>query len=282
MDVHIYYKYRFELNDKVQGFNIAYDPEDNEFNKLIEFIQTYPDHEINIRYKNGLDTKTAAAFAKIGSNVRFCLGGQDIQKIEKLRQNGCKFYLDKNCGVASYWELKYLVEELGVDSVYIVDDLCYNLEKVSEYCHSHGVRLRTVLNRCPTQFVCDDKRLMFYRPQDMGYIERYYDIAEFECGEGFNGFNDNLCKVLYKRFFENRDWYGNVQDLNPSIPFEVYNRQLPLPFVRRRSTCGLACLHDNSQCTFCESVYDLMQNMVDHGLQFGIKPKKKGEENASS
>ena len=275
MDLHIYYKYHFELNDRVQGFNISYDPSKNDFNKLIEFIQTYPEHDINIKYKNGIDTKTAAAFSKIGDNVYFCLEGQDIQKTDKLKQNGCKFYFDKSCGVASYWELKYLVEKVGVDSVYIVDDLCYNLEEVSKYCHERNVRLRVVLNRCPSEIVHDDKRLMFYRPQDMGYIERYYDIAEFECGEGFNSFNADLCKVLYKRFFIKRDWYGNVQELNPSIPFEAYNRQLPLPYIRRKSTCNLRCLREGSGCNYCDTMYELMNKMVDKGIQFNVKPEKK-------
>lgn len=277
MDFHIYYKYHFDLNDKAQGFNITYDPNKNDFNKLIEFIQTYPEHDINIKYKNGIDTKTAAALSKIGDNVYFCLEGYDIQKVEKLKQNGCKFYFDKNCGVSSYWELKYLVESLGVDSLYIVDDLCYNLEKVSDYCHAHNVRLRVVLNRCPSKIVHDDKRLMFYRPQDMEYVERYYDIAEFECGEGFKDFNANLCEVLYKRFFVKRDWYGNVQELNPSIPFEVYNRQLPLPYCRKKSTCGLRCLQDGSACNYCDTMYKLMGKMVEKGVQFDVKPRKKND-----
>lgn len=280
MDIHIYYSHHFELNDKVQGFNISYDPNVNDFNKLIEFIQTYPDYDINIKYKNGVDEKTAAALAKIGNNVFFCLGGQDIQKTDRLKKNNCKFFFDKTCGVSSYWELEYMVEKIGVDSVYIVDDLCYNLEKVSEYCHKHGVRLRVILNRCPTKIVHDDKRLMFYRPQDMEYLERFYDIAEFECGEGINGFNKQLCLVLYKRFFEKRDWYGNIQELNPSLPFEAYNRQLPIPYVRRRSTCGLRCLRDGAGCTYCDTVYGLMQNMVESGIQFDIKPKSKGEQGA--
>ncbi len=278
MDLHIYYKYHFELNEKVQGFNISYDPGKNDFNKLIEFIQTYPEHDINIKYKNGIDTKTAAAFSKIGDNVYFCLEGQDIQKTDKLKQNGCKFYFDKSCGVASYWELKYLVEKVGVDSVYIVDDLCYNLEEVSKYCHERSVRLRVVLNRCPSKIVYDDKRLMFYRPQDMGYIERYYDIAEFECGEGFNSFNADLCKVLYKRFFIKRDWYGNVQELNPSIPFEAYNRQLPLPYIRRKSTCNLRCLQEGSGCNYCNAMYELMNKMVDKEVQFNVKMEKKNHD----
>lgn len=274
MDLHIYYKFEFDLNDKVDGFNISFDPDKNDFGKLIEFVQKYPDKEINIHYSDGIDTKTAAAIAKVGSNVRFRLGGQDIQKADRLRENGCKFFLDKDCGVSSYWELRHLVEVVGVDSVYIVDDLCYNLVEVSKYCHDHGVRLRVVLNRCPTKIVHDDKRLMFYRPQDMGYIENYYDIAEFECGEGVSGFNAGLCEVLYKRFFVKRDWYGNVQELNPSLPFEVYNRQLPLPYVRRRSTCGLRCLHDNSSCNYCGEVYKLMSGMVGKGLQFDMRPDR--------
>lgn len=277
MDLHIYYRHRFKLNDKVQGFNVLFDPSTSDFEKMLEFIQAFPEHEINIKYKSGVDEKTAGAFAALGGNVRTCLEGQDIQKVGALKKRGCKFYFDKACGVSSYWELKYMVEDLGVDSVYILDDLCYNLEEVSAYCRKHNVRLRVVLNRCPSKIVHNDKRLMFYRPQDMGYLERYYDIAEFECGEGFNDFNEGLCEVLYKRFFVNTDWYGNVRDLNPSIPFNVYNRQLPLPYVHRRSNCKLQCLQGNKDCTFCESMYDLMGFMFEHDAQFDIKPRQKDE-----
>lgn len=282
MDVHIYYKYMFEMNDKVQGFNVSYDPNVNKFNSLIDFIQKYPDKEINIFFKNGVDVKSASTLCKTGSNVRICLDGQDIRKVSQLKGRGCKFYFKPNCSASSYWELKYLVENLGVDSLYIFDDLCYNLEEVSEYCHSHGVRLRVILNRCPSRIIHDDKRLMFYRPQDMGYLERYYDIAEFECGTGLAGFNAELCEMLYRRFFTKRDWYGNIQDINPTLPFEAYNRQLPLPYIKKRSTCKLRCLQEGSSCTHCESFYKLMGSMVTHDLQFDIRPKAKTQEEKSN
>lgn len=280
MDLHIYYKLNFDLNDKAQGFNVSFDPNRDDFSKLIEFVQEYSDREVNVKYVDGIDTKTASALAKVGSNVRFRLKGQDIHKADKLRENGCKFFFDKDCGVSSYWELRHLVEVIGVDSVYIVDDLCYDLENVSKYCHDHDVRLRVVLNRCPTNFVCDDKRITYYRPQDMGYIDGLYDIAEFECGEGISGFNSGLCDVLYRRFFEKRDWYGNVRDLNPSLPFDVYNRQLLPRLVKRRSTCQMSCVKDGSSCTFCQQMHHLMDMMLENGLQFDIKPKSDKEVDA--
>ena len=85
MDVAIPFKNHYKLNDKVQEFNIFFDPDKNNLDTLIEFIQTFENYIINIEYRNGIDVKTATALSKISDRVRFRLRAEDISKASQLK-----------------------------------------------------------------------------------------------------------------------------------------------------------------------------------------------------
>ena len=85
LDVAIPFKNHYKLNDKVQEFNIFFDPDKNSLDTLIEFIQTFENHIINIEYRNGIDVKTATALSKISDRVRFILSTLNIEMVLMLR-----------------------------------------------------------------------------------------------------------------------------------------------------------------------------------------------------
>ena len=96
MDVAIPFKNHYKLNDKVQEFNIFFDPDKNNLDTLIEFIQTFENYIINIEYRNGIDVKTATALSKISDRVRFRLRAEDISKASQLKERGCAFFFDNS------------------------------------------------------------------------------------------------------------------------------------------------------------------------------------------
>ena len=130
MDVAIPFKFKGKLNDKVQQFNIFFDPNENDFDTLIDFIQEYQDKIVNIEYRNGVDVKTASALSKISDNVRFRLRAEDIQKTSQLREKGCKYFFDNSFAVESWTDLYRFVNDYGVSDIYVCNDLAYQLDEV--------------------------------------------------------------------------------------------------------------------------------------------------------
>lgn len=261
------------LNDKVQEFNIDYDPAQNDLNKLIDFINEFPEHQINIQYRNGIDTKSAAALAKISDNVRFCLRAEDIGRIPKLKENGCKYFYNSYCACNCWMMLYRLVEQEDVSEVYICDDLCYEMDKVRFYCDTHNVRIRTIVNRVPvTRPVSPDMFfIQAYRPQDMPVLDRYYHTVEFYNPK--DSHDTHFFDVMYRVFIEKQDWYGDLRELNPDVPFEYPCRSTLPRIAAKRCICGLACLRGGN-CRTCEHIVKLAQDLKDSGAQFDPKVVK--------
>ena len=254
------------LHDKVQQFNIFYDVLKDDLNKLIEFIQAYPDKQINIEYRNGIDTKSAAALAKIGENVRFRLRAEDISKIATLQKNECKYFYDISMACGGWMDLYEQVINDKVQEVYICNDLCYELDKVRFFCDKYKVSIRMLINRLPISRPAaqDMYFIPIYRPQDMNILEQYIDVIEFAVQE--DNRNTHEFEVLYKIYMEDRDWYGTLNELNPEIPFEVHCRGVIPYLAYKRSVCGLKCLR-GSTCTMCKQVLKTADALKNIGAQ---------------
>lgn len=270
MDVAIPFKFKYKLNDKVQQFNIFFDPNENDFDTLIDFIQEYQDKIINIEYRNGVDIKTASALSKIGDNVQFRLRAEDIQKAVQLREKGCKVFFDNSLAVESWTDLYRFVNNYRVSDVYVCNDLVYELDKVCEYCHANNVRVRFVVNRAPLTFPIakDMYKAPIYRPQDVPVLEEIgIDVIEFDCG---NPYNFDELKVLYKNYIEKHFWYGQLGEINPD--FKEYDMPCPgLNWVLadKRSRCGLRCLRGRA-CHMCHGLVTLAQDLRDIGAQLAV------------
>lgn len=266
MDVAIPFKNHYPLNDKVQEFNLFFDPDKNSLDTLIEFIQTFENHIINIEYRNGIDVKTATALSKISDRVRFRLRAEDISKASQLKERGCTFFFDNSMSANCWTMLRWLVEYHQVCDVYVCDDLTYELDKVKEYCATHGVRIRMVVNRAPTSYPIgpDDFTAPLYRPQDMDAITEWIDVIEFDCGSPYDF---NVLKVLYKAYVTNKFWYGQLEELN--IDFKGFDMPCPglvTGFIKKRSQCGLRCRRGGN-CQSCKHCVRMARSLRDIGVQ---------------
>lgn len=269
MDVAIPFKNHYKLNDKVQEFNIFFDSDKNNLDTLIEFIQTFENHIINIEYRNGIDIKTATALSKISDRVRFRLRAEDISKVAKLHERGCKYFFDSSMAANSWTMLFWLVEYHQVCDVYIKDDLIYELDRVKEYCDKHDVRVRMIINRAPTSYPIgpDDFIAPLCRPQDMDDISKWIDVVEFDCG---NPCDFNVLKVLYKAYIVNKFWYGQLEEIN--VDFKGFD--MPCPglvrgLINKRSQCGLRC-RKGGKCQTCRNTIQLARSLRDIGAQLAL------------
>lgn len=266
MEVAIPYKLNFKLNSEVQEFNIRFDPDKNNFDTLIDFIQEYKDKQINIEYRNGIDTKTASALAKVGDNVRFRLRAEDIARVEKLLERKCKFFFDSTMAASCWMDLYRLVNVYHVTDIYATDDLCYEMDKVHNYCAAQDVHIRFIANRAPlTQPVGKDMYTApLYRPQDMHTLSKWVDVVEFDCG---NPYDFNMLKILYKAYIKNMHWYGQLGEINPDFKdFDMPCPGLTWILADKRSKCGLRCMK-GGKCNTCKLLITTAQDLRDIGAQ---------------
>lgn len=254
------------LNEKVQQFNIFYDVAQQDLNKLIEFIQEFPTKQINIEYRNGIDTRSAAALSKISDKVRFRLRAEDIAKTAKLQENGCKFFFDASMACGNWTALYDQIINQHVSEVYLCDDLMYDLTRVRDFCTSHGVKTRIIINRVSwTRPVSDDAYFApWLRPQDMDELKLYFDTVEFFVADDSK--DTHAYDVLYKVYIEKEDWYGDLKELVPDIPYTLPCRGVPQYLVHKRCNCNLACLRRTS-CHMCESIVNVANDLRDIGAQ---------------
>lgn len=266
MKLAIPFKLYFPLNESAHEFNIKFDPEENDFDKLELFIEDCikDNKRVNIEYKKEVDLKTAKLLNRLYDNVYFRLSTRHLLKIKDFQAANLRFFFqDMPC--INWIELKNQVEKYGVTDVYICDDLVYDMDNVKKYCSSLGVQLRIVLNRIPLVYstMFEETIVPIYRPNDYELLSKYYDVAEFDCG---NPYQFNKLNVLYKAWFLNKDWYGNLQEINEDLTFSLPNRGLVEKATLYKLTCGLKCIKYNN-CQKCSRVINIANLLKDMNAQ---------------
>ena len=235
------------------------------FIAMVDFLNEYPDKRINIKFKSGIDIKTAKAFRKVSKNVYFRLGPQEILAAKSLSEEKIPFFFDSTLGIGDYNNLQGVINSYNISDIYIVDDLWYNLEEVSKYCHKNNVSIRLILNRIPSTSLLKGKieTTPIFRPNDFTLLSKYIDVGEFDCG---NPYNFNKEKVLYDTWYNKHQWFGNLQEINQDLMFPIYNRSLIPDFVNPRIKCNLGCVSRNSSCTQCEQFIDISKMLASKNI----------------
>jgi hypothetical protein len=90
---------------------------------MVDFLNEYPDKRINIKFKSGIDIKTAKAFRKVSKNVYFRLGPQEILAAKSLSEEKIPFFFDSTLGIGDYNNLQGVINSYNISDIYIVDDL---------------------------------------------------------------------------------------------------------------------------------------------------------------
>ena len=270
MRLAIPFKNHFELNDRASEFNIFFDEKNQDFNDLIAFIKEFSDKQINIEYRNGLDIKTADALGALFNNVCFRLKSSDLALTGKLKEKGHRYFFSEENPCCSFRDLQSYVEDLHVSEVYIADDITYNMENVRKYCEAHNVKVRCVLNMVPMTHPSFQENIQIYMPRDMNEISKYFDVAEFNCGKD-KTYDFKKLAVLYRVWFEKKDWAGDMQEINEWVPFNYYCRTILPALGKAKLNCKLRCLTENSPCSKCKQAVDLSEAMLEKNFQFDPK-----------
>jgi hypothetical protein len=257
----------FELNDEAKEFNILFYKSKNKLEKLIDFVEAYPETRINIKFPEGLHMSTLIAISKITDNVYVRLKASDINNVKELKENGIKFFFDSDCPAYNYATLDCFIK-LGVTDVYLADDLCYNLSDVETYIHDKDVQMRLVLNRVPSTTIdrgfnpCSP----IYMPKDFEKLNQYFDVFEFDCGEPYDWAKFD---VLYRAWFEKQRWHGQMSEINKDVTRDFHCDAIYPDYTEFKFNCERRCnKRVTNHCRKCEQWLEIGSSLQEKNIRF--------------
>lgn len=274
MKLAIPFKLNNEKNDTVANeFNIKFTKK-NSVERLIIFLKKYPYHRVNIEFEGKVDKSVLVAARAVHPNIAARLRSVDAANetlLQELKNSKVKFFFDYN-EMAAYnnASLENLIA-LGVSDIYLLDDLCFSLDKVRKVCDEKHIQIRMVLNRVHSTTLdknFNPKAPMFI-PQLFDALDQFVDVAEFDCGSPYNW---TYHKVLYKAWFKEKYWLGSLSEINLDLgityPCSCFVPRMLLP----KLTCGRKCaLQGKNGCKKCELSLEIANTFMDKSISFKMK-----------
>lgn len=148
---------------------------------------------------------------------------------------------------------------IGVDYLLIGEDLCFNVQDISKYCHNNNVSLMCYANFAKP---IGEQEGFFIRPEDMYAYEPYLDFVILK-GE----YLSKQLETIYDIYFLDKKWEGNLQEIIYGLTKPIDNRSILKSFGICRLKCRRRCLLE--QCNLCEVSYSLSLACVNKN--FAIK-----------
>jgi len=155
------------------------------------------------------------------------------------------FFID---GVDNYDDLASQIR-LGVSDVYILNELGFNIEKISTFCHDNNVQVRVYPNVCQTNSKFDTNTFaqFFIRPDAVKLYDEYIDVFEF-----FGPLDKQA--VLFDIYRDER-WLGDLNELILGLNIKVDNQTIMPYFDTMRVRCTKRC--NFRKCDICGAVKEL-------------------------
>lgn len=273
-----YDPYKYTKTDKLNQAADIKQESQMLFDKLISFVEAYPHKRINISIPDlDIPINHLVTLTKIHNNIYVKLRRHQFNYVEKLKDKNINFFFDNTVPVSTFILLDELIG-LGVSDVYIADDLCYNLEKVSKRCKKDNVQVRLILNRIPatTPHASEDVRAPIFTPRHFEVLNKFIDVAEFDCSyiDDSDAYNWSVFNVLYRSWFLNHDWYNDLREINKDLRiFYPVRQEMPL-FIERKVECGRQCVYNN-MCHKCETVIEIARSLYEDNAYVKIPERGK-------
>lgn len=245
-----------EYDEIAAEFNILFRENRNSLEKLLEFLEKYPDKRINIEMDK-IDVSLLKLANRAHDNIAVRMTDMaHYQSIDELREAGIQFFFDFKlnpcrgmCDLDSF-------ASLGVSDVYFADDLMYNLREAKKAADSHGIKTRIVMNHVPYTLPDRNPKVPWFSPDCVDLISPYFDIVEFDFKNSPNGWHN--FGVYYRAWITKKRWHGDLselyKDLNVFIPNDsLFSEEL----IRYKIHCGRHCANKDTVCRRCEQYVEL-------------------------
>lgn len=261
----------------IDEYNVYFDPEENDFNKLVNFCSKQ-DKRINLFWDGDYDFDKLITLNKVTNELVIRVTSLNLLQLSQLMEEEFDFFLDYSIPIHDFTTLEW-VYQIKPKEIYIADDLIYNLKDVAEMCHDKNIRLRMVLNRIPLteQVGILSKTAPVFCPQDLSLLDLFIDTYEFDFAlDGGHPFCEiNLSegwqekeKTYYRIWFVDRFWRGNIKYLNDDINYNYSCRHMSESLNEARIKCRHRCTYIKAEypCRMCERYIDkAMQKTQEEG-----------------
>lgn len=179
------------------------------------------------------------------------------EKIKELEdRKDLRFFFDTR---VSDWDTLLGLIDFRVTDVYVVEDLCFELDKVAEIAHSRGVKIRIYPNVAQSKWYDSNPlKKFFVRPEDIDMYKDYVDSVEF-----YNV--DKKLETYYKIYALNKKWFGKLNEIILDFNSELDNKYVIPRFIDKRISCGKKCLK-GARCRRCDNVETLSKTLEKSGL----------------
>lgn len=197
------------------------------------------------------------------ANIAIRLSEYEEELLPQLKECKTDFFFNK---FINNWEELHKYINLGVSDLYIVEDLCFELDKVKKIVNN--IKIRTFPNVSQKRVIeTSPIKTFFIRPEDVNIYSKYVDILEF-FGDGKKD------EIYYKIYNNDRKWYGDLQELIIDLGEEIDSRFIIPKFAEKRIKCGRKCLKGDN-CKICDRILELSQNLKESKLIVRIDKEEK-------
>ena len=231
----------------------------NDITLIIDYIKEHPNQRIIINIDNMADCVKQnliikwAGIKEENPNLNFALRIEKYQEDIQEQIEAAKGKIDFFFGnfVRDFDTLQgYL--QIGVSDVYIVEHLCFELDKVAAVAHAAGAQIRVFPNIAQSTWNdSQDMKKFWIRPEDITFYEPYVDVFEFF---GDQNRVDNSIRIYQNE----KQWMGPVSDIIIGFKDDIDNRTIVRGFAERRIKCGKSCLK-GSHCQYCDRIIRLTE-----------------------
>ena len=248
--------------EKADEYTIKYTKKND---VLIDFLEKNNTKRVNLTIEERVTEAEMETFVSIYekfSNLVLRFESYDAEIIDLIQKSGIPFFFGNRI---NNWDEFIGFINLGVSDIYIVEDLCFDLERVAAIAKPAGIRLRTFANVAQSTWKETPEIKKFWiRPEDISIYENYIDTLEF-----FG--TPQQISVLLKVYKEDKQWFGRLKEIIFGLQSDIDSRFIVQRFAEQRVKCKKDCLK-GGKCQVCDRVIELSNTLEKANIM--IKPRK--------
>lgn len=259
--------------DKIKEILISYNKDKN----FLDILASLQEKIIDIDfYYNAIEEKSdlnecelqklQLIAEKFNLDIRLRISEKDLDKIDLIKKYNFPFFVYT---WIRNWDILRYYSTLGVCSMYIVESLGFELDKVKTVALEKNFTVR-VFPDVAQSFVNEiqDIYKFFIRPEDLDFYSQFIDVIEFFRVEE----KHNVLLDIYL----DKVWMGPLDQIIIGFKENVNNQFLPSELSTYRATCGKRCFQ-GYPCNICPRAVELSKLLEENGLQIVRKDEKNGK-----
>ena len=249
--------------DEIDEINIKYNSKET---TLITFLETFKEKRVNIcipeqefqdfilQSQMSIILAIKEKYPDLNFTIRFPYYKKSIDDlISACKDNNIPFFFE---AYVRDWDTLYGYISLGVSDVYIVEEMCFSIDRVYAAAHNAKVQVRVYPNVAQSSWnETPALKKFFIRPEDTDMYSKYIDVFEFF------GRPDQI--DTYYDIYKKKEWFGNLNEIIISLNTVIDNRCIVDFFAERRIKCDKKCLK-NRPCNICDRCAELAETLHKH------------------